>query len=325
MEVYIVAPANIATGGPELLHQFAKKLIDNGVNVKMYYLPIGVDNPVHENYKEYDISYTHSITDIDKNIIIVPEVYTEILTEFKYIRKFIWWLSIDNYFFTLSTLKAKINRRLLTSLNSQKYLFFNPELKDDNIMHMYQSEYAKLFLLQHGITCIFKLSDYIHQSFIEKANQLYDTEKKNIVVYNPLKGTEFTKKLITISKDINFIPIQNMTRDEVIELLSSSKVYMDFGFHPGKDRIPREAVLLGNCIITNRKGSASNTIDVPIDNSFKFVDKNFQLNNIYQKIKDMLNNYGQYKVEFQAYRNEVLQQEEIFDREVNMFIKRFIK
>ena len=116
-----------------------------------------------------------------------------------------------------------------------------------------------------------------------------------------------------------------MTRDEVIELLSSSKVYMDFGFHPGKDRIPREAVLLGNCIITNRKGSASNTIDVPIDNSFKFVDKNFQLNNIYQKIKDMLNNYGQYKVEFQAYRNEVLQQEEIFDREVNMFIKRFIK
>ena len=39
---------------------------------------------------------------------------------------------------------------------------------------------------------------------------------------------------------------------------------MDFGFHPGQDRLPREAALLKNCIITNREGSAAFYKDVPI-------------------------------------------------------------
>ena len=27
-------------------------------------------------------------------------------------------------------------------------------------------------------------------------------------------------------------------------------IYLDFGYHPGKDRMPREAALFNNCIIT---------------------------------------------------------------------------
>ena len=33
---------------------------------------------------------------------------------------------------------------------------------------------------------------------------------------------------------------------------------------PWKDKMPREAVLFNNCIITNLKGSAKNNQDIPI-------------------------------------------------------------
>lgn len=33
----------------------------------------------------------------------------------------------------------------------------------------------------------------------------------------------------------------------MILTMRKAKVYIDFGFHPGKDRIPREAVMCGAC------------------------------------------------------------------------------
>ena len=39
-------------------------------------------------------------------------------------------------------------------------------------------------------------------------------------------------------------------------LLMKSKIYLDFGYHPGKIGL-REAALFGNCVITNLKGSAA--------------------------------------------------------------------
>ena len=44
--------------------------------------------------------------------------------------------------------------------------------------------------------------------------------------------------------------------NQIIQILSRSKIYIDFGFHPGVDHLPREAAILKNCIITNKEGSA---------------------------------------------------------------------
>jgi len=46
----------------------------------------------------------------------------------------------------------------------------------------------------------------------------------------------------------------------------SRKLYVDFGKHPGKDRMPREAAVHGCCIITGRRGAAGNPFDIPIPN-----------------------------------------------------------
>ena len=67
---------------------------------------------------------------------------------------------------------------------------------------------------------------------------------------------------------LDWVPIENMTPREVGELLASAKVYVDFGEHPGRDRIPREAALAGCVVITGTRGSAGNGIDIPIPSEY---------------------------------------------------------
>jgi len=53
-KVYVVCPANVATGGPELLHQLVYKLNIFGIEAYMYYYNTkkGKD-PVHDEYKTW--------------------------------------------------------------------------------------------------------------------------------------------------------------------------------------------------------------------------------------------------------------------------------
>src|SRR5690606_35158466 len=106
--------------------------------------------------------------------------------------------------------------------------------------------------------------------------------KKNIIAYNPAKGFEFTSQIIKESEkrglDIKFVPIKNLDTQDVIKLLSEAKVYIDFGYFPGPERIPREAVTLNVNIITSLSGSANNDIDVPIPRDYKFELSNINEN-----------------------------------------------
>ena len=78
--------------------------------------------------------------------------------------------------------------------------------------------------------------------------------KRNNILYNPAKGLSdlmlFKQKLQQITTDYTFIPIQNMSHTQIRNIMLQSKIYIDFGNHPGKDRIPREAAMCGCCIIT---------------------------------------------------------------------------
>ena len=87
------------------------------------------------------------------------------------------------------------------------------------------------------------------------------------MLYNPKKGIEFTRQLIEAAPDLNWVPLENMSNEEVRGKLKTSKVYIDFGDHPGKDRFPREAAISGCCVITGKRGSAAYD-DVPIPEDF---------------------------------------------------------
>ena len=192
-----------------------------------------------------------------------------------------------------------------------------PEIQNVDY-HLVQSFYAKQHLKNKGINKLFFLSDYINKNFFKRNPD--NLKKENIVLYNPKKGLNFTSKLIKKTNDIKFIPIENMSRNEVISLMKKAKVYIDFGFHPGKDRLPREAAICNCCIIVGKKGSAKFQEDVPIPEEFKFERKVSNIPNILNKIKECLYNYETNVEKFRDYRSYIKKEYENFKKDLkNIF------
>jgi hypothetical protein len=254
-----------------------------------------------------------------KNILIIPETYTELLYQFKHLRRAVWWLSIDNYI-KYSGKENKSNLELipLRFMNFLNKSFFDFGWDKNRIMHFAQSYYAVDYLRQHKIKKIQYLSDYINSIYFTEF-RLYDRE--NIVLYNPIKGIEFTKKIVANNKMIKFMPLINLTNEQVKDLLNHSKVYIDFGEHPGKDRFPREAAISGCCVITGKRGAARYQKDVPINDEFKFVDVDENIPDIVDKIEDCLENYDKNIVKFERYRKMIRNEESKFIRDIGKIFR----
>lgn len=241
-KIYINIPAQAIAGGVESLFQLADAINNvGGESIVLWDIPYS--DPVPAKYKHYNIQHSIDVEDTPDNWVIYPEVWTEKLGTYSNMKKAIWWLSVDN--------------------NHGKF----QEFSNSNITHFYQSFYALDFLQKNGVEKYLPLFDYIPENYIEST---YDISlKRNIVCYNPVKGLAITNQIKSLNPNVQFAPIVNMDENQIIELLKLSKIYIDFGHHPGRDRIPRESAILGNCIITNSKGAAGFYNDIPIDSRFK--------------------------------------------------------
>ena len=76
--------------------------------------------------------------------------------------------------------------------------------------------------------------------------------------------------------------------------------------------MPREAALFDNCIITNKRGSAKNKTDIPIRKSFKFEEKNSNLNIISDTIFNIFKNYKKEIKKFNSYKKIILKEEDVY-------------
>ncbi len=318
--IYVLCPANLKTGGTELLHQLVNALnMNDRIAYITYYYEGKRSNKTAPTPKEF-IQYTpyyktiNEIEDVDKNLAIFPEICIGKNRKFKHIQKIAWWLSVDNYL----KMKGKLRRLKTYGIKSlAKHLILNDYIKDSDMkrfkLHMYQSYFAKSFLQTCGISddCMIALSDYINDIYLSDSKL---DNKEDIVIYNPKKGTQFTSQIINYydSNKIKFIPIQNMTNIEVLKLMKKAKVYIDFGNHPGKDRIPREAAICGCCIITSLRGSARFQQDVPIPESSKFEDYEENIPKIIKRIRECMENYEILSREYDEYRAIIRSEKELF-------------
>lgn len=307
---YIIAPANLKSGGPELLHQLAYELRRLGKNVYIAYDGCKDQEPnecIPNEYIKYidqNVIRVEDIPDENKSTIILPETKCNWLEKFERAYIFLWWMSVDNMFINISN-------------KSLKMIYSNVD------KHLYQSEYARGFLKQIGIpdNKIAELSDYINEIYIQDTTKNTIIKKVNIVAYNPAKGRLFTQKIIREMPETKFVAIQNMTNTEVFELLKKSKVYIDFGNHPGKDRIPREAAMLGCCVITGRRGAAGNDIDVCIPDKYKFDESKCDIADICEQIKECLDNYEENISDFEEYREKIRTEKSLFEKQVKEIFK----
>lgn len=306
MRVFIVCPAKLASGGPELLHQLSACLTELGVeNYMLYWNQNGANNPVPEQYEKYNTKYVSMFVDAPDSVLVLPETGLKTALGVKKGQVFIWWLSVDNF---LAVCKRE---------EKNAYQLVQETLRKNNVMHLAQSWYAKDFL-EHkmGIGFTHYLSDYINSDILQYAlAHRMESPKENICLYNPRKGFEHVKGLLDASADvIKWIPLMGMRPLEMAELMCRAKVYVDFGNHPGKDRIPREAAVCGCIVITNRQGSAAYTQDVPILERFRLEDVS-DTAAVLRLIREALEQYEQLTPLYADYRAMIEGEKQKFYRD----------
>lgn len=315
-KIYVLCPGYYKTGGTELLHQLVYHLKKRNQDVYITYYTVKkeiYDDVIHKEFRQYIDEYKkmEEIEDQKDNLLIVTETSYHKLYRFHHIKKAIWWLSVDNFVYRQG-IKGKIyawgHQVFLHGLGTPLSYLRKIEY------HLCQSYYAKNYLQTIGVEDdrITMLSDYINE--IYQNEEISMKKKEDIILYNPKKGYDFTKK---IKDKYNYgnaiwIAIENMTTEEVKNLMERSKVYIDFGFHPGKDRIPREAAVSGCCIITGKRGAAHFFDDVSINDRYKFDDVEENIDIIIETINDLVCNYRERLKDFEAYRAKILREKVVF-------------
>lgn len=311
MKVYILAPANRTSGGPELAHQLCfaiNRLTD--IRAEMCYVDVkapfdkalAVDAEAPEPYKIYKTTH---VTDVnvmcqEDAVVVFPEGLTLSMPYVEKAKKVLWWMSVDNY---------------IKSTEETNLSYIN----DNVCFHLYQSYYSidyvnKKLDAPRGMY----LSDYIndaHGKFIYPA-QL----REDIALYNPAKGYEEIKPLIEKASWLKWIPLVNLDLEHMILMMEAGKIYVDFGNHPGKDRIPREAAANGCCVITNKKGSAAFVKDVPIPDEYKFDCPAEQLDQIDALLKDICGDFEKHQNKFQNYRQIIASEKKSFEEDTIKFV-----
>lgn len=330
--IYILCPADVKTGGTELVHQLAFQLNDSEKKLRAQIVYYGKESNVApvEAFKKYignNWIKESEIKESSKNIFIIPETGLSEFNKFKLGKKYIWWLSVDNFYGSgfngykrfMDMVKKVGFYHSIGGIVKGRIKNYKNEIRIADF-HLFQSYYADDFLEKNDIPKEKRayLSDYINDLYVQNSKEALKHLRKDIVLYNPKKGFKFTQKIISKSPTwIKWVPLINMSNEEVYENLISGKLYIDFGNHPGKDRFPREAAISGCCILTDKKGSAAYYKDVPILEKYKFEDKEENIDQIIQQIEFCLKNYSLAIEDFKGYREYIGQEKVSFKNDVD--------
>lgn len=284
MKILHFCPSNFASGGTEGIHHLISELNKCGADAKILYVGGDIENPQPPKFKHYGCPYITEYPQGFDGIVILPEIWADWATEaiFSNCKIIVNWQGIDVYYWYTNP------------KNRFKFL----ERKD--AVHITMSEYGVAHLKSLGISNIIKLNDCINQEYLE---QDIDNHKRcDIVLYNP---TEI--KLSQMQKDVfaksgfMFKPLKGYTQNELIQLFLNSKLYIDFGSFNGRERLPREAVGCGCCILTSKNGTAGYYLDNPIPDKYKITD----VDEAIRMIQYVLDNYDECRKDFDSYREQM--------------------
>ena len=313
LRYYVHSPGNAVAGGCESLHQLCDAINNLDNKAFMCYYPYQESFDVPAKFAHYNVSAAR-LEDEEHTVHIFPEVCTKHSEHITKGMKCIFWLSVDNYYFKKDSYTRwvqfkKYYRSLLTSripLHAMK-----------ECVHLLQSEYSKEHLSNEQVESLF-IGDYIFNSGSQPAN----ISKKARILYNPAKGKHITDSLKKRYVDLDFFPLSGFSADDLIDVMDDSLIYIDFGNHPGRDRLPREAVLRGVVIITGLRGSAKNDIDIPIPTANKLdtTSESFEID-FKRLIDQILENPSKAQSEMQSYRDVVINDKRAHKRNVMAFIE----
>ena len=316
-KILILCPGNVVTGGPEALHHLAHLLCEMGIDARMVYTPMGNKFDVPEAYKNFNVK-VGEYEDADGNLIIFPEIYPMQALKVEYAKAAIWWLSLDNFLERrhLSKIRDKI-RYLRGVLRGRRPINGVSALK--NVIHFSQSHYSSVYLTENGLNAV-EFFEPINARFLTGDLDPADNNRVDEILFNPNKGKGVTKKLMGRFPYWKFTPLKGFNREQLSQKFLTAKVYIDFGNHPGRDRLPREAAMHGCCVVTGLLGSARNSVDIPIYSEYKLDSdaENFE-SKFEFLIQDIFSNFNVHHGRFDAYRSRILSEPEIFKNQIAGF------
>lgn len=304
--IYIICPPKKATGGPEALHQLGYILNTQGYNAKMLYTKYK-KNPIHPFYKNYNVPYVTRVNDSPENIIIIPESLTNLIAKYPLAEKKVWWLSLDFYEILMNSRERKKNwlRKIIFPYKHTEYRFE----ANKTVTHWYQSQRTKEFLLTKKLdNDIAYLCDYVTELFFENLPDSF--QKEDIITYNPKKGLKKIQKYIKLLPQYQWVPLTAMTREEIRDTLRKAKLHIDFGYFPGRDKIPREALVSRTCLLTGREGTAAFKEDLGIPERYKLHENEMEDEKIIPLINHLMNNYEAVSLEFYDFRTFVVNEKD---------------
>ncbi|MCB0926165.1 MAG: hypothetical protein KDB50_16760 [Mycobacterium sp.] len=293
--VFIVCPRH-KTGGTEQLHQLCDTLNRIGADASIVYHMANTKADHSVLYPEFgDVKVSARIEDASDSVIIFPEVarVSEFRQMFPQSTIALYWLSYTNAAL-LGMLKENV-------------------AVDSGAIHLFQSyyEYAMIRPFLSWQTWWFFVTDHIHDEYVDLDPDTFVEHKQDVVCFNANKDRitgNICQKLA-----IPAIGLKGMSRRQVNETLRRCKVYVDNGYHPGKDRMPREAAMHGCVVITNKSGSAAYWEDVPIEEKVTLEQ------DLYKLIPDVFANYRAYFDKQAHYREVIRSEKEAFRINVENF------
>lgn len=329
--LYVYYPRGLETGGPEAIHQLVDSLLRQGLDARLVAMPESANSKEIDSYSHYMRAYSENIEDKPENIVIVPEVAIHHLRNIKYARCMIWWLSVDNSAL-FSRSRMQVRRESLTQRMRVK--FYYDRLKNivgtrsspkslrriaNRSEHLAQSHYAHSYISSRFPRSVSLLTDYTIPANDQISRAYPPRSGPMTVAYNPAKDPVATRALSLRRPDIEWIPIEGMSREQVLSALRRATVYLDLGHHPGKDRMPREAAICGAIVVVGRRGSAANVLDLPVDDEFK-IEFAQTLEETIHRVESALDRLAINPCEAQerqaTYRSWIYGERDRFDREV---------
>lgn len=334
-KIYVLVPDG-TSGGHESLHQMVSILNDNGRDAFVFYPDQDGAGAIPEKFRSYHIKVASEIEDNEENTLVVSDLCTNYLYQYKHIQKVIWWLAWDFYEANAAWLNRGVMERLKHGelkgaaqilkrrVQGTATVFSFKEDKNE-IFHFYNCEYIRNHLLSRGVReeNMMYLCGPISEHYFSDHEKVV---KEDIIAYNPAKGFEYTEQIINLIKkqrpEVEIVAIKGMTPNQIVDLLNRAKVYIDFGFFPGPERIPREAVTMMCNIITSTDGAAANDEDVKISKELKFDKQTADKQVIVDAILERIDHYEQHVSEYDAYREKVAKQRELLSENI---LKHFFK
>jgi hypothetical protein len=188
-----------------------------------------------------------------------------------------------------------------------------------NLLHAAQSLAAYCQLRESFHCDPVLLYDYCHQEFFDQVDASTTSAEGWDVVYQP--RSEPHASLVLEGMGLKTRVLKGLTRAEVIRTLKSSKCYLDLGNHPGRDRLPREAVACGSVLVVGMAGTASYFADVPCLPDLRV--PRGDIDRIRREILRVIEAPEAFRSRQRFFAEEIRRQRDDFDRQLLAFVTRF--